>query len=284
VLALQKLSACPYIVNFERAWQEDGYLYTQAELCELGNLKKVIERVLDSGSSFPDSSVWKVAHDVGEGLHFIHSHSFVHLDIKPSNVFICLSGRMKIGDFGMATAFGDRNGQEGDAAYMALELLNMQERKPSADIFSLGLTLYEMAVGLREVPVTGPLWHALREGAAPPLPMHRCTVLRDIIVAMMDRCEENRPSANFVRKEPCAAAAREADQFILDQGRAAAQKWGVLVGGGSCSAILEEDEQRFATTHQACGTPLRCGIRPETPVPPTPAPLAWSCSGRQQSK
>lgn len=97
--------------------------------------------------------------------------------------------------------------------YMAEELLN-DRRVPSADMFSLGLTLYEIACfyaddggshtdSERELRITvrlglpqnGPLWHTLREDRAPPLPSHRCPALQNLVTACMRRMPEARPSA-----------------------------------------------------------------------------------------
>ena len=92
----------------------------------------------------PEATVWKIAHDVANGLEHIHSCGLVHLDIKPANILIDNKGILKIGDFGMATTQGPgEDGEEGDQRYMAPELLASNDHRPSADIFSLALTLYE---------------------------------------------------------------------------------------------------------------------------------------------
>jgi Protein kinase domain len=230
VLALQKLSSCCYVVHFERAWQEEGYFFSQTELCELGNLKELIDRLAPravGGDSLPDASVWKVLHDTASGLQHIHSHGLVHLDIKPSNIFLSASGCLKIGDFGMATtAFGSGSscagdgsgceGQEGDTLYMARELLHSTERHPSADMFSLGITLYEVATGVH-LPYDGADWHALREGRAPQCCPPRTPVLAAVIAALMDPAAEARPTAAALKAHPCVAALEhvQEDAFLM---------------------------------------------------------------------
>ncbi len=224
VLNLQRVAACLYVVHFERAWQEEGYFYYQAELCELGNLQTVVKHVICGGKSIPNNSLWKVAHDVGEGLHFLHENNLVHLDVKPSNIFLCLSGRLKLGDFGLAIAFGTADiDSEGDICYMAKELLETSERYPSADMFSLGITLYAMAAGMLELPMRGQGWHDLREGNPPPLPKDCCPRLREVIASLMHPNAKERLTANALRQEPLASAVKEVDTFLLNEGKAAAK-------------------------------------------------------------
>ncbi len=224
VLNLQRMADCLYVVHFERAWQEEGLFYYQAELCELGNLQTVVKHVIRGGKTIPNSSLWKVAHDVGEGLHFLHENNLVHLDVKPSNIFLCLSGRLKLGDFGLAVAFGTADiDSEGDICYMAKELLETSERYPSADMFSMGITLYAMAAGMLELPMRGQGWHDLREGNPPPLPKDCCPRLREVVALLVHPNPKERLTADALRQEPLASVVEEVDAFLLDEGKAAAK-------------------------------------------------------------
>ena len=145
-----------HIVDFHYAWQESGRLYVCMELCERGSLGGLKDYLLsqDTLSSLPDSTLEVILHDTVAGLAHMHSHSLVHLDIKPSNILISLTGRLKLGDLGMATEEGERgDGREGDVRYMAPELLNSPARACSADLFSLGIMLLELGGGVEELPV-----------------------------------------------------------------------------------------------------------------------------------
>lgn len=198
---LQKLNSCPYVVHFEGAWQEDGFFYVQTELCELGNLKDLTQalRAEAVDGILPDSFCWKIAHDAAEGLHYIHMHDIVHLDIKPSNIFLSSEGNFKIGDFGMATAVStaDSEGHEGDRCYMAPELFGNAWSTP-ADMFSLGVTLHEVASGLTP-PANDELWHQMRQNRAPPLPDHCGADLAEMIKALLSQAAEDRPTADALR-------------------------------------------------------------------------------------
>ena len=85
------------------------------------------------------------------------------MDVKPSNVLfrkdVCV-----LGDFGLAGPVGSAAVEEGDNWYMAPELLwHKAVQTPAADVFSLGLILYEMATE-RVLPSDGPEWQWLRSG------------------------------------------------------------------------------------------------------------------------
>lgn len=99
-----------------------------------------------------------------QGLQHIHDAGFVHLDLKPSNIFIDFEGTLKIGDFGMASPLPADKGPdfEGDREYLAPEVLRGEIDKP-ADVFSLGLIMVEVAANVK-LPDNGATWVALRVG------------------------------------------------------------------------------------------------------------------------
>ena len=241
-----------YLLFFFRAWQEDGYFLCQTELCCRDTCQQLIESLrfdwnsakvrypsllrhmeeLGENSSeveenqsrlVPNLTVWKICHDVLAGLSHIHSHGLVHHDIKPSNIFFVEHSRFgamcKIGDFGMAGDIGTTaDGQEGDTKYMPQELLASGERQPSADIFSLGLTLFEISTDENfEVPSSGPLWHELRSDNIPELPKSREPELTGIIKAMTCVDDKKRPSADaLLKNEKVRVAGHACDTFLRD--------------------------------------------------------------------
>ena len=154
----------------------------------------------------PERAVWQICHDISRGLFHIHSHGMVHYDIKPSNIFFAYNSKWgaicKIGDFGLAGDIGTRDdGQEGDTAYMPSEvLLSSCEKHPSADVFSLGLALYELAASpLWSLPREGDRWHEIRSGThIPDLPPIRSESLLHLIRAMTCPSCNERPSAESI--------------------------------------------------------------------------------------
>lgn len=217
-----------YLLFFIQAWQEDGYFFCQTELCSRATCRQLrlslttewvrdvtkypsLRLCLDLGETdelkrlLPERVIWQVCHDISRGLFHIHSHGMVHYDIKPSNLFFVSNVRLgticKIGDFGLAGNVGTTDdGQEGDTAYMPNELLTSCAKHPGADIFSLGLTLYELAAAASwTLPREGERWHVLRSGAHNPnIPASRKESLVLLIQSMLRPKSSERPSAEEV--------------------------------------------------------------------------------------
>lgn len=120
-----------------------GYFHLQMELCAGGSLKDFLERT--NAIAIPEMDLRQILCDLATGLEILHAHGIIHLDLKPDNVYVTGDGRLKIGDFGMATELTTATSRgsdlEGDAKYMAKELLSNSERRPSSDIFCLGTLL-----------------------------------------------------------------------------------------------------------------------------------------------
>uniref|UniRef100_UPI0037E9A7AB membrane-associated tyrosine- and threonine-specific cdc2-inhibitory kinase n=1 Tax=Semicossyphus pulcher TaxID=241346 RepID=UPI0037E9A7AB len=168
----ERLCPHPHILNFVAAWEECGRLYIQTELCSTSLLLHA-----ENQPPGPDEpGAWAYLCDLLSALQHLHSLGFVHLDLKPANVLMTNSGRLKLGDFGLLLELkqkstepvegkGKEDAQEGDPRYMAPELLR-GEYGPAADVFSLGVSILELACNL-EVPNGGDGWQQLRHGCLP---------------------------------------------------------------------------------------------------------------------
>jgi len=82
-------------------------------------------------------------------VHFLHKHKLMHRDIKPENMLITAEGQLKLCDFGCCTFYdsGERKTFCGTLDYMAPEVLKRDTYKEKADVWSLGVLLYEMLHG-----------------------------------------------------------------------------------------------------------------------------------------
>jgi eukaryotic-like serine/threonine-protein kinase len=96
----------------------------------------------------------QVAVEVAEGLDYLHGRGIVHRDVSPGNVYLSRAGEVKLGDFGIAkgraqTLRTERGRLKGKLAYLAPEQARGDAVDARADVYALGLLLFEMLSGAR---------------------------------------------------------------------------------------------------------------------------------------
>eukprot|EP00741_Cyanophora_paradoxa_P004993 tig00000842_g4840.t1 len=115
--------------------------YAQGELFE----------ILEDDHSLPESEVQKIAKQLVKALYYLHSNRIIHRDMKPQNILIAANGTVKLCDFGFARAMSCNTmvltSIKGTPLYMAPELVQEQPYNEKADLWSLGVILYELFVG-----------------------------------------------------------------------------------------------------------------------------------------
>jgi serine/threonine protein kinase len=145
------------------------------------------------------SDALRIAIHVGAALSHVHDRGLLHLDVKPNNVIVARGGRPVLFDFGVARVQGAARPREifGTDAYIAPEECLRQEVTPAADVFGLGVTLYEMLTG--EMPFTGRSprnrFPQIRQSPV-PIRRHRAAVpapLDDLVLACLAREAADRP-------------------------------------------------------------------------------------------
>ncbi|XP_052834415.1 wee1-like protein kinase isoform X3 [Octopus bimaculoides] len=202
-----------HVVRYYSAWAEDDHMYIQNEFCNGGNLAEAVQKPAS------ERNLKHIIFQIANGLKYIHSKGLIHLDIKPGNIFVHKEETVesgtescseddpdfspqityKIGDLGHVTKVSNPRVEEGDCHYLPKEILAEDFRNLyKADIFSLGLTAYEMGGG-GPLPKNGDLWHSIREDGLPYL-SHYSAEFNKLLNTMVHVNAEYRPTAFALTK------------------------------------------------------------------------------------
>lgn len=159
-LSFNKSCASAHICQYYGAFMDDtaGTIGISMEFCEGGSLDSVYREVKKLGGRTGEKVLGKVAEGVLNGLTYLHSHRIIHRDIKPSNILLTRSGLVKLCDFGVSGEFGtkgDANTFIGTSYYMAPERITGQSYTITSDVWSLGVTLLEVAQHRFPFPADG---------------------------------------------------------------------------------------------------------------------------------
>lgn len=138
----------PNIVQVNGVDRIDGHVIIDMEYVKGPNLQEFMRRQ----GRLPLDQALSIGIQLCDALHFAHENHIVHRDVKPGNILISKEGQAKIVDFGLAEILGSGSyaGGAGTYAYMAPEDFEEEERSDHrSDIWSAGVTLYEMLTGRR---------------------------------------------------------------------------------------------------------------------------------------
>ena len=139
----------PNIVTLYSFFNFDNLYYMSMEYAAGRTLKQVIRET----GPIPEARSLKILKQILEALDYAHQKNIIHRDIKPSNIMIDSQDRVKIMDFGIAKMIGDKQltktgAKVGTIFYMSPEQVKAQKDIDlRSDIFSLGVTFYEMLTG-----------------------------------------------------------------------------------------------------------------------------------------
>jgi len=188
----------PNVVNVYDVGDENGIYYIVMELIEGITLKKYIEK----RGKLPFKEAVSIAIQVANGLDAAHKHHIVHRDIKPQNIIISKEGKVKVTDFGIAKVASsstiNSSSTMGSVHYISPEQARGGYSDERSDIYSLGITIFEMLTGT--VPFDGDstvavaVQHIQDEIPAPS------TVAADIPVSIdkiVLKCTQKKPDRRY---------------------------------------------------------------------------------------
>jgi len=186
--------------NFLEVSKEEQRAYLVMPYCPLGSTSKLIGKM-------SEEQLWEFIRDVSSGLAYLHSQNppVIHQDIKPDNILIARNGEFVVTDFGISRQA--RNtlrkskthlNSAGAVAYMGPERFSKQYQSVKAsDIWSLGVTIYELAVG--ELPFCGMGGSMQKQGAdIPDLPEEFSEELNLLMQSCLAKETWDRPTAEQI--------------------------------------------------------------------------------------
>ncbi|TKY44835.1 Mitogen-activated protein kinase kinase 9 [Spatholobus suberectus] len=217
---LRRVTDCPHVVRFHGSFEKpSGDVAILMEYMDGGTL----ETALRDGGTFSEDRLAAVARDVLGGLACLHGRSIAHRDIKPANVLVNSEGHVKIADFGvsklMCRTLEACNSYVGTCAYMSPERFDPEAYGGNyngfaSDIWSLGLTLFELYVGhfpflqAGQRPDWATLMCAICFGDPPSLPETASPEFRSFVECCLKKESGERWTAAqllthpFLRKDP----------------------------------------------------------------------------------
>ncbi len=208
--------AHPDIVEVRESGVHDGLVYLAMEYVEGVNLGMHAFE----GKLLPPRMVTEMCARVADALYFAHQRGVIHRDIKPANiVFDQRNRRVRVMDFGVARLENSRATRTGvilgSPSYMAPEQLDARPVTAQSDLFSLGVTLFQLLTGMlpfRSDSIPG-LMQKISSEPHPPLRVVRPD-LPESLSAIVDRALEKDPELRFRSGAEMAQALRDCSRTI----------------------------------------------------------------------
>ncbi len=197
----------PNVIPVYDYGRQDDLPYIVMQYVDGPNLK---EYVRDEGPLTVEEAL-SFARQILDGLAAIHDEGIVHRDVKPQNVLIDTGLQAKITDFGVAFVAVDPGLTEtgmavGTAAYMAPEQASGEQVGPGADLYAVGVILYELLTGRLPFPGDNPvqvMYRHVNEVPQPPRMLNRSVpiAVEAVVLKALAKEPENRfPDARSMRE------------------------------------------------------------------------------------
>ncbi|KAL6548405.1 hypothetical protein OROGR_008826 [Orobanche gracilis] len=196
----------PNIVRYLGTAREEDSLNILLEFVPGGSISSLLGKF----GSFPESVIRMYTKQLLLGLEYLHKNKIMHRDIKGANILVDNKGCIKLADFGaskkveaLATITGAKS-MKGTPYWMAPEVIVQSGHSYSADIWSVGCTVIEMATGKapwsQQYQEVAALFYVGTTKSHPPIPDHLSIEAKDFLLKCLHKEPDLRPTASELLK------------------------------------------------------------------------------------
>jgi serine/threonine protein kinase len=271
------------VVAVEDLGRDAGTLYIAMEYVEGFDLRELCRRCSHARVPLPIEFSLLMVMETLRGLDYAHRRGLVHRDVSPSNVLISFEGEVKICDFGIARANDagdvDEEAVRGKAGYMSPEHARGEDVDARADIFAVGIMLWEMLAGRRfyRAQPGERLIDVARRAESKPLPPRDLPKEKELFGIVSRALEVDRE----VRYQTAATMLRDLEAYAARARLLASPlrfgEWLTERFGGEIVELRRARERAaWGLTHRALPRVL---LPAGSPIPPPVGPLTLRKTG-----
>lgn len=201
IVTLVNGKSCPQLINYYGSAVFGTKLWIAMEYVDGGS---ILDRVKRKPLTEPEIAV--VVNQVLLGLLYLHTEQKIHRDIKAANILVTKSGQVKLADFGASAQLTDTMTKcstfVGSPYWMAPEVMTQNKYDGKADVWSLGITCFEMATGMPPLHNIPPLRiiNMIPRQPSPKLPAGYSTEINDFVDKCLAKDPTQRPEVKVLLK------------------------------------------------------------------------------------